>query len=145
MKKPKERQKFSFKNFPSENFQRKVFSKLKNWVSHRLEVASNVDEHRLRNACQLAGVPYVGENEAIEELRQYTYKRLNVMRQELEAQQEELNTQLRGLAKKVEAIGTSLQLIEKAEEIKLKGDIEKLKASGEDTGWLEELETELQE
>ena len=145
MKKSKEHQKFSFKNFPSENFQRKIFNKLKSWVSHRLEVASNVDERRLRNACQLAGMPYVGEDEAIEELRQYTYKRLNVMRQELEAQQEEVNAQLRGLAKKVEAIGTSLQLIEKAEEAKLKGDIEKLKVSGEDAGWLEELEIELQE
>lgn len=145
MKKLKEHQKFSSKNFPSENFQRKVLNKFKSWVSHRLEVASNVDEHRLHNACQLAGVPYVGESEAVEELRQYTYKRLNKLREELEAQQEELNAQLRGLAKRVEAIGTSLQLIEKAEEAKLKGDIEKLKASGEDARWLEELETELQE
>ena len=141
MKKSKEHQKFSFKNFPSENFQRKVFNKLKSWVSHRLEVASNVDERRLRNACQLAGVPYVGENEAVEELRQYTYKRLNKLREELEAQQEELNAQLRGLARRVEAIGTSLQLIERAEEIKLKEDIERLKADGGDT---EGLEKELQ-
>lgn len=130
MKKSKERQKFSFKNFPSENFQRKVFNKFKDWVSHRLEQVSNVDEHRLRNACQLAGVPYVGESEAVDELRQYTYKRLNKLREELEAQQEELNAQLRELARRVEAIGTSLSLIERAEEAKLKEDIERLKASG---------------
>lgn len=142
MKKPKEHQKFSSKNFPSENFQRKVFNKLKSWVSHRLDVASNVDEHRLRNACQLAGVSYVGESEAVDELRQYTYKRLNKLREELEAQQEELNAQLRDLARRVEAIGTSLQLIERAEEAKLKADIEKLKVSGED---VEELEKEFQE
>lgn len=142
MKKLKEHQKFSSKNFPLENFQRKVLNKFKSWVSHRLEAASNVDEHRLRNACQLAGVPYVGESEAVDELRQYTYKRLNKLREELEAQQEELNAQLRGLARRVEAIGTSLQLIERAEEAKLKADIEKLKASGVD---VEELEKELQE
>lgn len=142
MKKLKEHQKFSSKNFPKENFQRKVFNKLKSWVSHRLEVASNVDEYRLRNACQLAGVPYVGESEAVDELRQYTYKRLNKLREELEAQQEELNAQLRGLARRVEAIGTSLQLIERAEEAKLKADIEKLKVSGVD---IEELEKEFQE
>lgn len=142
MKKPKEHQKFSFKSFPSENFQRKVLNKFKSWVSHRLEVASSVDERRLRNACQLAGMSYVGESEAVDELRQYTYKRLNKLREELEAQQEELNAQLRELARRVEAIGTSLQLIEKAEEAKLKEDIERLKTSGGDTEWLEK---ELQE
>lgn len=87
----------------------------------------------------------MGEDEAIEELRQYTYKKLNRLREELEVQQEELNAQLRGLARRVEAIGTSLQLIEKAEEVKLKEDIEKLKINGENIGWLEELEKELQE
>ncbi len=114
-------------------------------LKHGLEQVSNVDERRLRNACQLAGVPYVGEDEAVEELRQYTYKRLNKLREELETQQEELNAQLKGLARRVEAIGTSLQLIERAEEAKLKEDIERLKASGGDTEWLEGLEKELQE
>ena len=114
-------------------------------LKYRLEQVSNVDERRLRNACQLAGVPYVGEDEAVEELRQYTYERLNKLREELEAQQEELNVQLRGLTRRVEAIGTSLQLIEKAEEVKLKEDIERVKADGGDTEWLEELEKELQQ
>lgn len=114
-------------------------------LKYRLEQVSNVDERRLRNACQLAGVPYVGEDEVVDELRQYTYKRLNKLREELEAQQEELNAQLRGLVRRVEAIGTSLQLIEKAEEAKLKEDIERLKADGGDTEWLEGLEKELQE
>lgn len=122
-----------FKNF--------IYKRLK----HGLEQVSNVDERRLRNACQLAGVPYVGEDEVVDELRQYTYKRLNKLREELETQQEELNAQLRGLARRVEAIGTSLQLIERAEEAKLKEDIERLKADGGNTGWLEELEKELQE
>lgn len=122
-----------FKNF--------IYKRLK----HGLEQVSNVDERRLRNACQLAGVPYVGENEAVDELRQYTYKRLNKLREELEVQQEELNAQLRGLARRVEAIGTSLSLIERAEEAKLKEDIERLKASGGDTKWLEGLEKELQQ
>lgn len=121
-------------------FKSSIYKRLK----HGLEQVSNVDERRLRNACQLAGVPYVGEDEAVEELRQYTYKRLNKLREELETQQEELNAKLRGLAKRVEAIGTSLQLIERAEEAKLKEDIEKLKADGGDTEWLEELEKELQ-
>jgi len=33
---------------------------------------------------------------------------LNKLREELETQQEELNAQLKGLARRVEAIGTSL-------------------------------------
>lgn len=141
MKKSKEHQKFSFENW-LKNKIRQFKSFFSRYAAKRLEQVSNVDEHRLRNACQLAGVPYVGENEAVDELRQYTYKRLNKLREELEAQQEELNAQLRGLARRVEAIGISLQLIERAEEAKLKEDIERLKADGGDT---EGLEKELQE
>ena len=141
MKKPKEHQKFSFKNW-LRNKMRQFRNFIHRRLKYRFEQLSNVDEHRLRNACQLAGVSYVGESEAVDELRQYTYKRLNKLREELEAQQEELNAQLRGLARRVEAIGTSLQLIERAEEAKLKADIEKLKASGVD---IEELEKEFQE
>ena len=131
MKKLKERQKFSIKNSlknKMKQFKSFIYKRLK----HGLEQVSNVDERRLRNACQLARVPYVGESEAVEELRQYTYKRLNRLREELEVQQEELNAQLRELARRIEAIGTSLSLIERAEEAKLKEDIERLKASGGD-------------
>ena len=102
---------------------------------------SDIDEDRFRQVCDLAGIPYGG----MEDLRQHTYKRLNAMRENLEARQEELNVQLKDITQQVEAISRSLMLIERVEEAKLQADIEKLREGVVDTSWLEELERELEE
>lgn len=132
MKKPKERQKFSF-----EKFLKKIFER----INRRIEEMSDIDDNTFRQMCDLAGIPYKG----VDELRQHTYKRLNAMRENLEARQEELNAQLRDITHQVEAIGHSLILIEKAEEAKLQADIDRLKEGLADTQWLEEIEKELHE
>lgn len=100
---------------------------------------SDIDEDRFKQVCDLAGIPYGG----MEELRQHTYKRLNAMREDLEARQEELNAQLKDITQQVDAISRSLMLIERAEEAKLQADIEKLREGVVDASWLEELEEEL--
>ena len=100
---------------------------------------SDIDEDRFRQVCDLAGIPHGG----MADLEQHTYKRLNAMRENLEARQEELNAQLKDIAEQVEAISHSLILIERAEEAKLQADIERLKEGLVDTSWLEELEEEL--
>lgn len=130
MKKPKEHQKFSF-----EKFLKKIFKR----INKRIEEMSDIDEDRFKQVCDLAGIPYGG----MEDLRQHTYKRLNAMREDLEARQEELNAQLKDITQQVDAISRSLMLIERAEEAKLQADIEKLKEGVVDTSWLEELEEEL--
>lgn len=133
MKKPKEHWKISFENF---------IEKMGQKLQKKLDKLSNVDEEQLRRACKLAGVQYIGEDDAVQELRNYTYKRLDKLRDQLETEREELSQQLKELTERVSAIGTSLALIERAEEAKLKADIQKLKDSGVE---LKELEEELGE
>ena len=129
---PKEHQKFSF-----ENFLKKIFER----INKRIEKMSDIDEDKFKQVCDLAGIPYGG----MEDLKQHTYKRLNAMRESLEARQEELNAQLKDITQQVEAISHSLMLIERAEEAKLQADIERLKEGLADTSWLEELEKELED
>ena len=121
MKNRKEHFKFSF-----EKFKRKV--------NQKIEQMSDIDPKKFAYTCSLAGIDYGGKKgyskeDLEQELTNYTYKRLNALRDEMEARQQELIGQIEDLGNKLTAIATSLDVINRAEERKLQKDIEKIKNS----------------
>lgn len=110
------------------------FEKLKHKVSQKIEKMSDIDPDKFAYTCQLAGIDYGGKKryskeDLEQELTNYTYKRLNALRDEMEARQQELIGQIEDLGSKLTAIATSLDVINRAEERKLQKDIEKIKNS----------------